>query len=100
MSERKITTDHEKIKKWAEMRSAVPCTAESIEEPDDRTILRFGFQNKEEDLEAVSWDEFFEAFERNNLAFLYQDRTATGRASRFYKFVSRDTQPTPQKRRR
>jgi hypothetical protein len=100
MSERKITIDHEKIKSWAKMRGAVPSTAESIERPDDGTILRFGFQNKEEDLEAISWDEFFRAFERNKLAFLYQDKTATGRASRFYKFVARNTRPTPQKRRR
>ena len=100
MSERKITTDHEKIKKWAEMRGAVPSTADSIDEPDDGAILRFEFQNREEDLEPVSWDEFFRAFEKNNLAFLYQDRTATGRASRFYKFVARNTRPMQQKRRR
>ncbi|MGF1621959.1 MAG: hypothetical protein ACFCUR_15250 [Rhodomicrobiaceae bacterium] len=100
MSERKITTDHEKIKKWAAMRGAVPSTAGSTEQSDRGTALRFGFQNKEEDLEPLSWDEFFAAFERNNLAFLYQDRTATGRASRFHKFVARNTRPMLQKRRR
>lgn len=98
MSERKITIDHEKIKKWAEMRGAVPSTAGSPEEPENGEMLRFGFQNKEEDLEPISWDEFFNKFEGSNLAFLYQERTATGRASRFYKFVARNTRPVPPKR--
>lgn len=100
MSERKITTDHEKIKKWAERRGAVPSTAGPQEESDDGATLRFGFQNKDDDLEPISWNEFFEAFERNNLAFLYQERTATGRASRFHKFVARNTRPMMQQRRR
>lgn len=41
-------------------------------------------------LKAVSWDDWFEIFERGRLALLYQDRTMDGRQSRFNKLVSRD----------
>ncbi|HET6890168.1 MAG TPA: hypothetical protein VFH31_03630, partial [Pyrinomonadaceae bacterium] len=42
-------------------------------------------------LEPISWEEFFEGFEENNLAFLYQDETSGGKESRFSKLVSRET---------
>ena len=53
--------------------------------------MRIDFDEAEESLEETSWDEFFETFDTNGLAFLYQDKTASGRKSRFNKFVSRDS---------
>ncbi|GAA0683061.1 hypothetical protein ACFQDG_00470 [Natronoarchaeum mannanilyticum] len=44
----------------------------------------------DDDLEGISWDEFFEAFEENNLAMVYQEVTSGGEESRFAKLVSRD----------
>jgi hypothetical protein len=38
-------------------------------------------------LEEISWDEWYEKFQENNLTFLYQDRTKDGRESRFFKLV-------------
>jgi len=38
----------------------------------------------------ASWDNWFEKFEDNNLAFLFQERTADGKQSRFYKLVERE----------
>jgi hypothetical protein len=43
----------------------------------------------EDRLEKVTWEEFFEIFDENKLAFLYQDETASGEESRFSKFVER-----------
>jgi hypothetical protein len=40
-------------------------------------------------LEEISWDEFFDAFDKNELALLYQEKTATGKRSNFNKLVSR-----------
>ncbi len=40
-------------------------------------------------LKPISWDEWFEMFEERKLAFLKQDRTATGKPSRFNKLVCR-----------
>jgi hypothetical protein len=40
-------------------------------------------------LEPISWDQWFEKFDGNGLAFLYQDKTAGGKQSNFNKLVSR-----------
>jgi hypothetical protein len=40
-------------------------------------------------LAEVSWDDFFQKFEKEKLAFLYQDKTKDGSVSRFHKFVQR-----------
>ena len=42
----------------------------------------------------MSWDEWFDRFERAKLGFLHQDRTASGRPSRFSKLVGRETVET------
>jgi hypothetical protein len=36
----------------------------------------------------VDWDAFFDKFEASKLAFLYQDKTAGGKMSRFHKVLS------------
>lgn len=43
----------------------------------------------EQGLEPITWDEFFDKFEEKHLAFLYQDMTAEGQTSRFFKLVDR-----------
>ena len=58
----------------------------------DPGILRIDYPGRGdgESLEAISWDEWFEWFDRNGLAFLYQEETAEGKESRFSKLVSRE----------
>jgi hypothetical protein len=90
MSEGHTTTDHEVIKKWAEERGGRPATVKKTEEDGHAGILRIDFGPKDEGLEEIGWDEFFEKFEEARLAFLYQDKTKDGKVSRFYKFVSQD----------
>jgi hypothetical protein len=43
----------------------------------------------EEQLEPVDWDRWFEIFDRNQLALLYQQQQADGEDSTFHKLVSR-----------
>jgi len=38
----------------------------------------------------MTWPNWLKAFDQNNLAFLYQERTAAGKPSRFNKLISRD----------
>ncbi len=52
-------------------------------------ILRVDFQEPDENLREIGWDEFFDTFEDRKLAFLYQDKTSDGQDSRFFKFVNR-----------
>ena len=52
-------------------------------------ILRLDFEPRDEGLEPLEWDDFFDKFEKEHLAFLYQDRTSDGKVSRFHKFINR-----------
>ena len=85
----KTTTDHDTIRKWAEERGARPATVKGTSGDDEVGVLSFDFNEPDESLEEISWDEFFAKFEENNLAMLYQDETASGEKSRFFKFVKR-----------
>jgi hypothetical protein len=40
-------------------------------------------------LEHISWDEWFEKFDRADLAFPYQEHTASGEDSTFVELVRR-----------
>lgn len=59
----------------------------------DSGVLRIhfpGFGTDEKPFDEISWAEFFEQFEKNDLAFLYQEKTKDGEESRFFKLVSRE----------
>lgn len=89
--ESKQTTDHGKIRRWAEMRGGKPATVRGTAAEDDEAgILRIAFTD-DEDLEVIEWDEFFDKFEDADLEFLYQEETSDGEPSRFFKFVARDS---------
>jgi len=90
--ETRTTTDHEEIRRWAEGRGGRPATVKGTESGDEPGVLTIDFPGYGEDekLEHISWDEWFEKFDKENLAFLYQETTADGEESRFFKVVSRD----------
>ena len=90
MSDSHVTTERNKIKKWAEERGGKPATVKDTEEEGHAGILRIKLDPKDDRLEEISWEEFFEKFDEAGLAFLYQDKTKDGNISRFHKFVSRD----------
>jgi hypothetical protein len=86
MSEATKATDHKAIKEWIEKRDGRPRLS-----PAKRGgILRINFGEEDTQFEQIQWDEFFEIFGDNKLAFLHQDKTADGKLSRFNKFVERD----------
>ena len=87
MSDARTTTDHETIRKWAEKRGGKPTTVRGTGADDGAGILRLDFEPADNELEPISWNEFFEKFDSANLLFLYQDETAEGKVSRFHKFV-------------
>jgi hypothetical protein len=89
----KTTTDHRQIQTWAEKRGGKPATVKSTARGKEPGVLRIDFPDYsgEGTLEEISWDEFFDKFDKEKLAFLYQDETAEGNESRFCKLVSRDT---------
>ena len=89
MSDTNVTTDHDEIRRWVEERDGRPARVKETGSDGDPGILRIDFRDPDESLEEIPWDEFFRAFDENNLAFLHQDRTEDGSVSRFNKFVDR-----------
>jgi hypothetical protein len=86
MSSARQTTDHDEIRRWIEERQGTPSR---VKDSGEGGILRIDFGEPEEALEPIGWDEFFQIFEKSDLAFLHQDETEDGKVSRFSKFVSR-----------
>jgi hypothetical protein len=92
MSEAKTTTNHDEIRRWVEDRGGRPARVKETGRDGDPGILRIDYPGRgdDESLEEISWDDWFEWFDRNELAFLYQEETSGGSESRFSKLVSRD----------
>ena len=92
-SESKVTTNHDEIRQWVEERGGHPARVKDTESKNSPGLLRIDYPGYSGDnrLEAISWDEFFDAFEDNNLAFLYQDKVSGGEQSRFSKLIDRDS---------
>jgi hypothetical protein len=91
-SESKITTDHDTIRKWVEERGGWPATVKRTKEDNEVGILRIDFPgySGKQSLVKITWEDFFKKFDEANLAFLYQEQTASGTESRFSKFVHRE----------
>ena len=79
------TTDHAVIRKWAEARGAQPARVKGTGGKDDAGLLRLDPGQREDNLEAIDWDEFFETFDASGLALVYDDAPD----SRFSKLVRR-----------
>jgi hypothetical protein len=91
-AEAKTTTDPEAIRAWAEAHGGRPARVRGTGDGDDPGILRIDFPGGagEDSLEPISWEEWFQKFNENNLAFLYQDEKASGEDSTFFKLVKRE----------
>jgi hypothetical protein len=91
--ESKTTTSHGEIQSWVEERGGQPARVRGTERGKDAGLLRIDYPgfSGEDTLETITWEEFFEAFDKHNLAFLYQETTKDGEQSRFSKFIDRDS---------
>src|SRR5690242_9902607 len=87
-----MTTDHEFIRRWAEGRRAKPTCVRGTGGGGDTGVLRLDFPgySGRGKLQPISWDEWFEKFDDQNLALLYQEKTKDGKKSNFNKLVSRE----------
>jgi hypothetical protein len=88
----RILTDHDEIRNWAEERGAVPSCVKGTGSRKDVGMIRLDFPgySGEDSLQQISWDEWFEKFDENNLSLLAQDSTADGEKSNFNKLVKRN----------
>lgn len=90
-SQTSTTTDHDEIRRWVEEHDGRPAFVRGTERGDDPGVLRLDFPGGagEETLEAVPWERWFDKFEAEGLALLYQEQKASGEDSTFAKLVSR-----------
>ena len=83
------TTDHQTIRRWAEKHGGKPAAVRPTHRGDDVGIIRIMFPkaklSEHDNLVEVSWDEFFEEFEKRGLALVYEPD------SMFSKIVSRES---------
>ena len=79
----KLTADHAEIRRWVEQHGGHPGLVEAA---DGRERLAVAFNR--DDCRRVSWDEFFERFDRESLAFAYNP-DANGESASSAKLVSR-----------
>ena len=88
----RVTIDHNEIRRWVEERQGRPATVRSTGSSKEPGLLRIDFPGGagEDRLEPISWEAFFEKFDENRLAFVYQDKLKSGEESRFFKFVRRE----------
>ncbi len=88
----KITSDHDVIRKWAVARGAKPASVKGTGGK-ETGVLRLMFPGysagRSQSLKEISWEDFFNKFEENNLALIYQDETKSGERSNFNKFIKR-----------
>lgn len=89
----RTTTDHNEIRRWAEARGAHPACVKGTGGAKDVGMIRLDFPGYSggDSLQAISWDDWFRAFDENNLALVYQETTSDGERSNFNKLVARDT---------
>ena len=92
MADSKTTTDHEAIRRWAEERDGQPASVRGTDSNGEPGVLRIDFPGGagEDQLEHISWDEWFQKFDEKDLCFLYQEEKASGEGSTFFKLVNRN----------
>lgn len=84
----KLTTNHDTIRNWVEDRGGQPSTVKDTDHGVGILRIDFPGYSGEDSLQHISWEDFFQKFDDNGLAFLYQEQTTDGKQSRFNKFVS------------
>lgn len=90
-SETRTTTDHDEIRHWVEERDGTPASVRGTETGERAGVLRIDFPGGtgEDDLEHITWDDWFAKFDDNELAFVYQEHKASGEDSTFFRLVNR-----------
>ena len=85
-------TDHDEIRQWAEARGARPACVKGTGAGSDAGMIRLDFPGWSggDSLQEISWDEWYRAFDENNLALLVQERATDGDTSNFNKLVTRE----------
>lgn len=91
----KVTTDHDEIRDWAERHGGTPQRIDHQDAKHDRVGIRIDFNGVADEVflsadnppAKISWEEFFNIFEEQMLAFEYEEETND--AASAYRFTNR-----------
>ncbi|QCW03873.1 hypothetical protein [Natrinema pallidum] len=86
-AQRRLTTDPERIREWAEARDAVPVRVRDSEGHGHSFARRDEMGERHEE---ATWDEFTERFEDDDLVFVYHEEEPAGEGMGFFEIVERD----------
>jgi len=85
--QRRMTTDPERIREWAEARDAVPVRVRDSEDHGHSFARR---DEMGEHHEEYTWDEFEQRFDDDDLVFVYHEEEPTGEEMGFFEIVERE----------
>lgn len=68
---RRLTRDHDLVRDWAEARGGQPARVKGSQ------VLRLAFDGLPPNWEGLSWEEFFEIFDRTGQALWYEDTSGS-----------------------
>ncbi|MFD1564765.1 hypothetical protein ACFR99_14585 [Haloarchaeobius amylolyticus] len=85
--QRRMTTDPERIREWAEAHDAVPVR---VRDSDDHGHSFARRDEIGETHEEYTWDEFNDRFEDEDLVFVYHEEEPTGEELGFFEIVERE----------
>ena len=89
-AEAHVMTNHKDIRQWAEERGGTPATIKNTKKTQEPSIcIHLPNEDQDASLIEISWEAWFEIFDRENLALICREETAFGEASHFYQIVNR-----------
>lgn len=81
------TRSHEVIRVWTDERNGIPSTIKRGAQNEEPVLLDLDFPGyDEEDLQHIEWPKWFEAFDQQDLVFVYQEHKTEGDLSIFFHF--------------
>lgn len=71
----KYTIDNDEIRAWMEERNGRPVLLKGVDEDGEESpdMLHISFDPKDTNMQEMEWEEFFERFDNENLALVYDD---------------------------
>ena len=87
-----VLTDHRRIRAWADARTAKPSCVVRHDGVRIAGRIRLDFPgfSSGEALARISWDEWFDTFDAQQLALVIESGTADAQRSTFHTLVARD----------
>lgn len=81
-----MTRDHDAIRQWITTHGGEPARLRGIEGT-DRGLLFVDFGQADERVERTTWEDFFYRFDKNHLAFYYDEIMSRIMPKKSFKFV-------------